>query len=571
MKNKILIDISVIGYLAVSNAIMFDLKKDYLKDLPDDELEKEKEKIIFEKLNDKNVQKNILSHMYNKLNSIIRDFNFQKEDITICFDSEDSYWREKIYPEYKKNRKLTFEKEVTRLLLTQFYDVLKISDFNVLKSKGIEADEMIYFLSKKFHEKGKKSTIFSIDGDMHQIKLTVPEVEFISPRLMTYINYDIYEVKKEFLNKLIIGDRKDNIVGIKLQDNITDKKLRNLRFGEKTIQDKFGTILKDSPNDIEGFNKTLDEIKELIVLEFSKNFPKEAIKIKENFELNQSLINLSLVPEKVEKHFFKDYEKSFKKNSFDKQNDYEKSIILSQYLNDNNYKSLSNLTELPYLFNTNSIDLNELKKLEYIILKTNKKEVFLKPDEKVIFITSNEHEKNERMFPLELKKDDSIFVEYTMIEKGEEIKKLEEFKVFDIIYINPNLKSTFEQKMIEIKDKLNDKELQELNLFISTLNIFKFDNQKNSSFSEKTNNVFDMKDIFLLESSVDSFVQLHFEKNPKVIEFFEKYNPNDVLEITEQIIKQSADKKIRKFQEEMILELKDKEPKSSMKILNLEI
>lgn len=143
--------------------------------------------------------------------------SFKIEHLVIVWDSKGKNIRHEIFPEYKANRQSApsdlFEQKD---LIIQFLTDLKIQQ---LAQVGIEADDLIYSLAKKFHEESYDVVIVSGDKDLGQILNHT--IKLFDPFKDTFVGQEQLEASYGFpLYKLpfyfsITGDSSDNIPGVK--------------------------------------------------------------------------------------------------------------------------------------------------------------------------------------------------------------------------------------------------------------------------------------------------------------------------------------------------------------------
>ena len=254
----------------------------------------------------------------NALNKIIEDFN--PKHIGLVFDAKGKNFRHDIYSEYKANRSSMPEELVEQI--PKLYELLSLMGYPPIIIDGVEADDVIGTLSKKF-KNIREVKIFSGDKDFAQ--LVDKKTSIINP-----INLDIVDqkaVKKKFgvepkniIDYLaLVGDKSDNIPGVPGVGNKTASRLIN-QYGnvEKIIEQKdlitgkVGEALKSNLNQLI-LSKTLAtikldvdtsiELKDLIKLESNK---KDLIKILKELELKTLLKNESVNDEKnIEKEVSK--------------------------------------------------------------------------------------------------------------------------------------------------------------------------------------------------------------------------------------------------------------------------
>jgi 5'-3' exonuclease len=205
----------------------------------------------------------------------IRKFNPSK--VVFAFDEKNS-WRYKLYPEYKANRKAKKEKSSKTLdhdafikVFEQFINDIKILFTNtyVIKLDRTEGDDIIAVLAKETF-KNDNVIIISCDSDLHQLMTrNIKQFDPIKNKFIECIN-----LKKELELKIISGDRSDNISAI--------KKGVGIKTAEKILNMGVDTYIK----------------------EFDEN---EQTTIKEKYELNHKLINLSFIPQDIKKSIVDEY------------------------------------------------------------------------------------------------------------------------------------------------------------------------------------------------------------------------------------------------------------------------
>ncbi len=196
---------------------------------------------------------------------------FKPDRLIVAFDDR-SYWRKDYYPEYKAHRKAARAKSAIDFkkffpIANEFNDQLKevLTNVYFIKKEKCEADDVIAVLTSEVFKDWNVINI-STDQDFHQ--------------LFKYENYKQYEpIKKKFATcinpkktveiKILAGDRKDNIPGVKP------------RCGPATAQ------------------KMLDEGLDDI---FAEN-----PEIEENYERNKVLIDFDMIPYEIKDIIKKEY------------------------------------------------------------------------------------------------------------------------------------------------------------------------------------------------------------------------------------------------------------------------
>ncbi|MEI8173749.1 MAG: DNA polymerase I [Deltaproteobacteria bacterium] len=136
--------------------------------------------------------------------------------IAIAFDVKGPTFRHEAYDGYKATRKATPEALIPQIACIK--DVVRGFSIPVLEKQGVEADDIIGSLAKKYAAEGLKTVIVSGDKDMMQL---VTE-DIIMIDTMKDKTYDINAVRERFgvgPEKVaeilgLMGDTSDNIPGI---------------------------------------------------------------------------------------------------------------------------------------------------------------------------------------------------------------------------------------------------------------------------------------------------------------------------------------------------------------------
>ena len=176
--------------------------------------------------------------VYGFLKSLLRvgrEFQLGMNNIVICWDFGKSDWRLKLYPDYKAGRvkgdiDITSYREQLKML-REALELLGVTQFGV---QGVEADDLLGILSRKYYNEGKKVLILSGDRDMWQLVLdNDPGIVVIKPpdneiltekEVITIMGVEPKQVP-DF--KALVGDKSDNIIGIKGCGGVKAKRLLN--------------------------------------------------------------------------------------------------------------------------------------------------------------------------------------------------------------------------------------------------------------------------------------------------------------------------------------------------------
>ena len=180
-----------------------------------------------------NIKTGVVYGVLKSLLKIAKKFHLGLVDIVVCWDFGKSDWRLALYPEYKAGRHkggidiISYRNQLK--LLREALTLLGLAQFGV---QGIEADDLIGILSERFHKEGRDVLVCSGDQDMYQlVKDGTPSIVVIKPP-----NNDMLG-EEEIVKKLgvtpkqvpdfkaLVGDKSDNIIGIKGVGKVKASKL----------------------------------------------------------------------------------------------------------------------------------------------------------------------------------------------------------------------------------------------------------------------------------------------------------------------------------------------------------
>ncbi|MBN1663583.1 MAG: DNA polymerase I [Deltaproteobacteria bacterium] len=169
---------------------------------------------IRELTNSKGFPTNAIYGFTTMLMKLLRDT--QPDYIAMVFDVKGPTFRHESFDQYKATRKATPDTLVAQIPYIK--DVVRGFAIPVLEQQGIEADDIIGALAKRFSEKGMKIVIVSGDKDLMQ--LISEDVVMIDS--MKDKTFDVKAVKEKFgvgPDKVaevlgLMGDTSDNIPGV---------------------------------------------------------------------------------------------------------------------------------------------------------------------------------------------------------------------------------------------------------------------------------------------------------------------------------------------------------------------
>jgi DNA polymerase-1 len=282
--------------------------------------------------------------------------DLEPDRLVIAFDSKGPSFRKEIYDAYKANRETPPEdlQEQIKYIVNMVEEV-KLPN---LSKSGLEADDIIAFLSKKFQREGDEVYILSSDKDLAQlvddrIKMAYPEKGIQDLRI---IDRDGVQEKfgvppEKIMDYLaLVGDSSDNIPGVKGVGPKTAQKLLEQYSGlddiYNHIEEISGSVQKKLKENKESayLSLKLTHLKEDLDLEFNPDdydyTDEPFLKLREQFkELEfSSLIEDEFFKDKVPEAEYNDPESLFShaepvKNALSEDNDY-RLILTSDELQD---------------------------------------------------------------------------------------------------------------------------------------------------------------------------------------------------------------------------------------------
>jgi len=218
------------------------------------------------------VEESLVRHMI--LNSIRANVKKFREfgDVVIACDNK-RYWRREVFPPYKAHRKKNRDSSghdwasIFECLAKVKEELKNNSPYKVIDVDGAEADDIIGVLTKLYspHE---KIMILSSDKDFVQLQVN-PNVVQYSPTLKKYIKTD--DAKKQLKQLILDGDKGDGIPNILSPDNCIVEGVRQKPLTQKRLDELMNMVVP---------NEGTDELKR-------------------NWARNESLIDLSFIPEKI--------------------------------------------------------------------------------------------------------------------------------------------------------------------------------------------------------------------------------------------------------------------------------
>jgi 5'-3' exonuclease len=184
--------------------------------------------------------------------------SYEASRTIVCFDFGKSYYRMDMHGEYKGTRKKPQDEEEIKKY-EEFFAVLndlpEQLDEEVLKFRGVEADDILAWITQNLSHKYDHTWIISSDRDLYQlVDENVSIFNIFGRREIT-----IQSLKEDFdvnpseymLSRIIEGDKSDNILGI---EGIGPKRAQTLAREYKTLD----TLLEALP--IKGRSKYIQNL-----------------------------------------------------------------------------------------------------------------------------------------------------------------------------------------------------------------------------------------------------------------------------------------------------------------------
>lgn len=239
---------------------------------------------LIEHLDDKrHVEEDMARHMIlNTIRTYVKKYKATHgPEVVIACDSR-NYWRKQVFPHYKASRKANREKSdldwegIFKCLELVKQELKEYSHYKVIEIDGVEADDIIAALAIR-NSAHEKIMILSSDKDFVQLQV-YPNVEQYSPIMKKEIKSSNPSMQ---LKELIIrGDVSDGIPNFLSEDTCFVDKIR-----QKSIyEEKLKVWLNQRPE------------------EFCENE-----QILKNYKRNESLIDLTKIPENYVKSIIDSY------------------------------------------------------------------------------------------------------------------------------------------------------------------------------------------------------------------------------------------------------------------------
>lgn len=224
------------------------------------------------------IEEGLFRHMViNSLRAYKQKFGYEYGEMIIACDDK-NYWRKQIFPYYKANRKKT--RDASEINWSQVYEIFnkvkqEIKDYfpyRVIQVESAEADDIIATLVKS---RSEPALILSGDKDFVQLQLD-EDVKQYDPVRKKWITHA--DPRRFLLEHILKGDQGDGIPNILSDDDtfVTDKRQKPL------TQKKIDTI-------------------------YLEGIPIADLPLVKNYSRNQKLVDLSKIPDSIQKQVLDKY------------------------------------------------------------------------------------------------------------------------------------------------------------------------------------------------------------------------------------------------------------------------
>jgi 5'-3' exonuclease len=153
------------------------------------------------------------------IESLSKSYNAEKT--IVCFDFGKSYYRMELLDSYKGNRTKPQDEEELKHYEEFFICLNSIPEmlpYQTLKFRGLEADDIITFLTQNVSPNYSKTWIVTSDRDMYQlISEDISIFNIFSKKEIDLASfYETYSMKPEeyLFSRILEGDKSDNILGV---------------------------------------------------------------------------------------------------------------------------------------------------------------------------------------------------------------------------------------------------------------------------------------------------------------------------------------------------------------------
>lgn len=185
------------------------------------------------------------------IEKLVKKKIMKNSNIIFCMDSSrNTLWRTEIDSKYKGDRADLSLKTDFKPTFQYTYDEIipkileKNNNIRALKVDKCEADDIIAVITMEEKKKNPNREIIIVSGDNDFLQLGRPNVRFINYKIKKFVEYTEEEAKLLLHEKILLGDKSDNIESILPNDKkvLTASKKKELL----TNISKFNEYVKDN-------------------------------------------------------------------------------------------------------------------------------------------------------------------------------------------------------------------------------------------------------------------------------------------------------------------------------------
>jgi len=183
----------------------------------------------------------------------------------VCFDFGKSYYRMEMHEEYKGTRKKPQDEDEIKKY-EDFFSVLNALpdqlDEEVLKFRGVEADDILAWITQNMSDRYDHTWIVSSDRDLYQLiddNISIFNIFGRKEVTLQTLQEDFEVNPSEYLlSRIIEGDKSDNILGI---EGIGPKRAQALAREYKTLDNLLEALpIKGKSKYITNLNAGRDQL-----------------------------------------------------------------------------------------------------------------------------------------------------------------------------------------------------------------------------------------------------------------------------------------------------------------------
>lgn len=215
----------------------------------------------------------VIKGVLNMLQNLLK--TYPNSEIAVVFDAKGKSFRNQMFADYKANRPPM--PDDLKQQIAPLFEIIKSLGLNLISIEGIEADDTIGTLAKKFSDQGLENLIVSSDKDMAQ--LVSEKSKILDP--VKNVILDTQAVIKKFElapNQIVdwlalMGDKADNIPGV------------------EGVGNKTAVALLQQMQNIDNIYANLDKI-ETLKIRGAKSLKQKLINCKETLILSKQLATI---------------------------------------------------------------------------------------------------------------------------------------------------------------------------------------------------------------------------------------------------------------------------------------